>query len=299
MNKRRWLPRIIVAGGVTICIVAALIWFQERGLDEVELLLESGDVESALAAVDSYLERRPSDERGIALRARALVLAGYPQEAAQLFGQVGAAKIEDLRAWSIALLSLGEWADALPMLSRIRQVDPADGDTLERMTICQFELGDHESALETGRQLSKMPGFEAIGHLQLASMHTEWESSLSAARHYQHVLRYRPQATGLPLPPDDFFLAYADALLAAGNARQAVEVLEQRGKMQPSLEGTRRMGEAWQSLGKHDQAMDCFKEIVRQQSDHREARLRLAEIALQHADATPSIGSNLSSRTVS
>jgi hypothetical protein len=86
MNKRRWLPRIIVAGGVTICIVAALIWFQERGLDEVELLLESGDVESALAAVDSYLERRPSDERGIALRARALVLAGYPQEAAQLFG---------------------------------------------------------------------------------------------------------------------------------------------------------------------------------------------------------------------
>jgi tetratricopeptide (TPR) repeat protein len=285
MTKRRWLPRIIVAGGVTIGIVAALIWFQERGLEEVELRLESGDVEGALAAVDYYLEKRPTDERGIALRARTLVLAGYPQEAARLFEQVGAAEIEDLRAWSTALLTIGQWDRALPILDRIAQVEPADGDTLEQITICQFELGHHQAALDAGRRLSELPGFEAIGHLQLASMLTEWESSLKAARHYEQVLRYRPQASGLPMPPADFFLAYADSLLAAGNARQAVEVLEHRSKQDPSLEITLRLGEAWQRLGEHGKARDCFEQIIRKQSDHRQARLWLAETALQQEDA--------------
>ncbi len=289
MKKRRWLPRIGVAAIFTIGIVAAIVWWQERGLDDVAQRLASGDSAGALVAVSDYLQQYPTDERAIALRARALVLEGFPAEAVVLFQQVGAAEIDDLRAWSTALMALGQWEQALPVLRRLIELDPRDGETLERMTICEFESGHRQMALDSGRRLSALPGYEAVGQLQLASMYTAWGSSLEAVRYYKNVLQHRPTAAGLSIPPSDFFVAYADALLSAGNARQAAELLEQTNQLPSSLDITLRKGLARQACGDSARAREYYEAVLRQQADHREARLRLAELALQKDDAASAV----------
>ncbi len=281
MSKRRWLPKILLAGGLTLCIVGALVWWQEQGLESIEQRLAEGDVNGALAAVEAYLVTHPDDERALALRARGLAAAGYAAEADIMFQQVGAAELDDLQAWSAALMSLGQWERAIPILERMAQLDPLQADTLERITVCEFESGNRQGALAAGRRLAALSGFEAAGHLQLASMYTAWGSSLEAIRHYKRVLDFRPAATGLPMPPVEFFAAYARALLQSGNARQALEILAKVAADRPSPEISLLEGQAAQMIGRFKEARTCYQRILDDDPAHRDARQGLAEISLQ------------------
>jgi len=187
------------------------------------------------------------------------------------------------------LMTLGQWDRALPVLARITEFDPTDGEILEQMTVCHFELGHRQSALNTGHRLSTLPGFEPVGYLQLASMYTEWESPLNAIRYYKKVLQYRPDASDLSMPAVDFFLAYADAMLAAGNTRQAIDILKRSEHIQPTNQATRRLGEASRAIGNMEQAKEYFEALIGEDGEGRIARQRLAEMALGEEDAAEAV----------
>lgn len=284
MNAKRWLPRLLLSGGLAICLVFLVIWWQERGLKNIEKQLAAGDVAGALAAVDQFLAAHPGHNQATALRARALLAAGRAEDAVHLFEQAGAAQPEDLRAWSTALIYMDQPQKALPILERLLQLEPSNAETLEIITICRSEVGRRPAALASATRLAELPGHEATGHLQLASIYQDWGYPSLANQHFEKVRQYHPDASGLRIEPAQFFLNYGECLLASGNARRALELLERSGQLKPNLNVMLRQAEACQLIGDQRRAQELLDRVVRQDSDNPEARERLAEIALQLDD---------------
>jgi tetratricopeptide (TPR) repeat protein len=104
--------------------------------------------------------------------------------------------------------------------------------------------------------------------------------SLLANEHFAQVLQHRPEATDLRLPPADFFLAHGTTLLAAGDARQALEAFERSAAIAPSPDALLLQAEAWQTRGDGAKAEDLRQQLA-QQYPHHPAAQQLPESARQ------------------
>jgi len=289
MSPKRWWPRLLLSAGLAAAAVLAIIFWQERGLRGIEKRLQAGDVAGALTLVDEFLTAHPGHGRATTLRARVLLAAGRAEEAVPLFEQAGAAEPDDLRAWSAALLYLDQPEQALPILERLLQFEPDNPETLEIITLCRADLRRYTAALESGERLARLPGHAAAGHLHLAGIYRDWGYPSLACEHFAQVLEHRADATGLSKPPAEILLEYGESLLAAGNARRALEQLELSGQLKPSPEVKLRQAEAYQTLGEHAHAQALLKPLVGQDAHQREVRERLAESSLQVQDASAAV----------
>ena len=76
-NRRggRWrLVVLSVAGlSLTACVLAALLWWQDRPLQEVEHALVQGENVRPLSLVNAYLDQHGRGNRALILKARTLV----------------------------------------------------------------------------------------------------------------------------------------------------------------------------------------------------------------------------------
>lgn len=286
MRAKRWFLRILLSAGLALGVVLLLIWWQERGLTTIENQLAAGDVAGALEAADHFLAAHPGHSKATALRAHALLAAGRIQEAIRLFEQVGAIEPKDLRAWSIGLIYLDQPRDALAILERLLQLEPGNAETLEMITVCRSEAGNRPAALESASRLAELSGQEATGHLHSACIYQDWGYPSLANQHFAKVLQYRPDASGLRLEPAQFFLNYGECLLAAGNARRALGILDRSAQWKLSREVTLRQAEAWQQIGDHRRAQELLEQVLRQDPENLIARERLAESALHMQDAS-------------
>ena len=284
MTSRRRLALVLGIGTIAIAIVSAVLWWNERTLQTVEQMLQKGDAAGALAAVEKYLERSPGHSEAVALRARALVAVGRVEEARVLFEQAGAAGPEDLRAWSTAMLHQGDWEHALPVLERLLQVDSQNPETLEAIAVCQYELGRYQEAIATATRLASLAGHEARGEFQIASIYRASGHATLANQHFAKVLQHSPDASGLDMAQADFFLAYAESLLGAGDARKALEMLDRSSQLAANPLVLLRQADAWQAIGKLDSAQQALEQIAKQAPMNRIVREHLAEIALQQKD---------------
>jgi tetratricopeptide (TPR) repeat protein len=266
-----------------------MVWWKGLHVHQIEEQLAAGNAAEALAAAENYLANHPEHSEVHALRARALVALGRVEEARQLFEQVGAAQPVDLRAWSHALLTLGEWQQALPILARLDQMDPTNHETLEAITVCQYELGRHGEAIASAQRLAELPGHEAAGHLQLASIYRSAGQATLANQHFETVLQYHPDARGLDIDPAEFFLAYGECSLLSGDARRALELIERSHQLKPSSRALLGQGEAWQAIGNVDRARQVLNQIAQHDPERDLARERLAEIALHQNDPTSAL----------
>ena len=286
---KRWLPRVLLAAAATIGVVVALAWWQDRGLIVVEDRLASGDAAGALAAADRFLDKHPNHSRAVRLRARSLVVLGKAEEALPLFAEVGADEPDDLRAWAKAYSSLGQFEPALQILTSLEKIEEVpNAETLEALTLCQYELGMREAALASARKLAELPGHEADGHLQLALLYREWGSASLAAEHFGKTLQYRPDATGHRMNPPEFFLAYGAASLEAGDARKALGLFERSELLKPSADALLLQADSHQALGESDRAYELLEQVLRQYPNHP-ARERLAGIAQQRGNLGASV----------
>ena len=288
-TPRKWIAIALSMGAIALGVALGVLWWNERSLRDIEEHLAKGDAATALSIVDHYLASHSGDSQALALRARALVALGRAPEAASIFDQVGAAGAADLRAWSTALLQLGDWSHALPILERLAQVEPANAETLEAIVACNFELGRQQEAARAATRLAELPGYEAAGQLQLASMYRAWGHATIATQHFQKVLQYRSDATGLDMTPASFFLAYGESLLSSGDARRALEMLDRSAQLNANQTVSLRQGAAWQLIGNYEKAQEILERLAQQYPDNREAHERLAEIALQRNDPTASL----------
>lgn len=284
----RRLPLLFIVLLIALAAFAAvwgLVWFQERPLAQAEAALVAGDVDQALLLTREFLQQHPESSRGTALRARALVAAGQPNEAIRLFNRIGPASSEELHAYARALLMLERWTTALPVLVRVLQIEPTHADALYEISVCRTRLGRLTDALDSAKRFAALPGHEPRGNVMVGTIHSDLGNPNEAADAFARVLEYRPDAKELQVAPDEFFLMYGQALLDAGKPQQALSQLERSLDLKPSARAYLLVGKARENLAQVAEAESAWREALRLDRSQTEVRECLARIALQQGDA--------------
>lgn len=268
-----------------ILLVMALTWWQDRSLAKAEALLQSGDPTGALDVLDTFLARRANHQRARLLKARTLVALEQWDGADELFSQTGAGTSAELRAWATALLHQQQWVEALRLLEQLNASDRNDAETLRDLTICRYQLGQADPALQSATQLASLPGHALEGLFHLGVIHGAMGNTHMAIESWERIEEITPDATGLAIQPAAFFRGYAEDLMLEARPRQALAYLQRSLALQSSLQTRTQLGEAWYRVGETREATKAWTDVLKEDENNQEARLGLAELALNRADA--------------
>jgi tetratricopeptide (TPR) repeat protein len=266
-----------VVGGVLLSIARQ----QEQALAAVEDLLAAGDLRAANRDVAAYQREYPDDSRVIGLRARILLKAGQPREAAQLFERFGAASAVDLHAWAQSCMMQSQWSLAAPILTRFLQLAPNDTNGLYELMVCHIRMSRLAEALELAGQLARLPGQEVLGHLYLGTVQNDLKNEQQAVAEFSEVLRLDPELRKLSVPAEDFLSEYGGTLVSLGRSDEAVGLLKRSLEIRPTPAAAVSLGQAQLQLGDAQQAVADWKLAVELDSQSHRAREGLADVALR------------------
>lgn len=271
---------------VIICVVTGggiwgYMWWDERDLREANQVLVKGNAEQALKIVQKYLKTHPPHNGALAIKGRALVALGRYSEALELFSTVGPADLADLKACATACLHLEQWAQAVGLLESALQLDPHDPDLLHEVTAARAFVGRSKEALESATVLSKIPGHEARGYVQIGTIQRDLRNRQKAIEAWTHVLELDPEVKQIQLPGEVFFHDLAVLYLDDGDAETALKYLEKSVQIKPTSLGLVHRGQAKSQLGKKAEAVEDWKRTLELDPGHREAREDLANAALE------------------
>ncbi len=281
-RSRRWLIRIVVIIAVVAVATVGLQFWQERALGEAKAALERGDAKYAYFLLDKFLEKHPGHHLAMALQARTLVSLGAPDEAIALFDKVGAADVEDMHAWARALMIKNQWSHAVPLLTRVLDVDPNDMDALYELTACQVRLGKFDEALVNAEKLAANPEQAARGYVFVAAILGDMQNYDKASKAFLEVLKREPAAENLQVTPDDFYLQYGRTIMRLGKPAEALDPLKRSVAIREVPEAFVLLGDAAMQLGEPQNAALAWRKAIQLEPLNREARVALANLALQN-----------------
>lgn len=288
-NRSRRLRRALARWGVLLVIVIAVVGGvlmllarrQEQSLAAVERSLTAGDMPAAIRDVAAYQREYPDDSRLFALRARILLKAGRPREAAHLFERHGAASAVDLHAWAQAYMMQSQWSLAAPILTRFLQLAPRDTNGMYELMVCKIRMSRLTDALDLAKQLAELPGQEVLGHLYLGSVQNELRNEEQAVAEFSHVLRLDPELRGLNVPAEDFLTSYGETLVSLGRSDEAIGLLKRSLAIRATAAAAVSLGQAQLQLGDTSQAIAQWELAVKLDPQSHRARDGLADLALR------------------
>lgn len=286
--------RRLLVIGLLLAMAAALltfvgVWRRDRALLALErkLQAEGGDV--ALKEADAYLAWHPGNQRALVVRAQALVQLQRWDEANAVFSQTGARSSTELLAWATALVHSRRYDEALPPLAQLVQREPNRAEALQLGSTCKFQLGDTAAALTDAKRLARLPGHEVEGEFLCGVIHRFQGRTDLAVQNWTRIESIRPQADGLPICSDEFYLTFAEDLLSVGMPRSALIRLKRCSDSDRNPLIHLRSARAWATIGETSQAAAAWKQVLAMEPDHREALIGLAELALERLDADAAI----------
>lgn len=283
---RHFLGLFAILGVLASCLLIGIFWWQEGPLREAADLLNRNEPAQALLAVDGFLRDHPLHGKAMSLRARTLVALGQPAEAIRLFERVGTSNMQELHAWSQALLQLERWREALPVLEHLRGHGVDESDVLHELAACRAKVGDLDGAIAAATEFAGQPDCAARGNLLLGTLHNKRGNLRQAAAAWGDVLKLVPDGEGLQVPPAEFFLEYAQVLQLSGNSNMAVDLVDRSLSLQPQATGFVVLGDAQSSLGNPTAATTAYKEALKLSPDLPSACIGLAQLALAEGDAS-------------
>lgn len=276
-----WLRNLVLIAAVTGGGMALLLWWEDRPLRGIESSLAQKDFARALEQADVYLREFPARSRALQLKARALAGLERWGDAAQIFEAVGGDDPESQRAWSLALLHLKHWSEALPLLIELRKHRPDDPEILHELAACHGQLGEYDAGIEVARELSRFPEYVDRGRLLLGTLHERRGNHRLAVESWQSILESNPDAANLQIPPAEFLSAYGRALLSDGRAEEARIALDRSLQMETTSETAAALGDACEQTGDADRAQSLWKSALARDPGNLKARNGLARAALE------------------
>lgn len=277
----RWGALVLFAIAV---VSGVLVWMarrQEQALAAVEEFLTAGDLRAANREVAAYQREYPDDNRVIGLRARILLKAGQPREAAQLFERYGAASAVDLHAWAQSCMMQSQWSLAAPILTRFLQLAPDDTNGLYELMVCNIRMSRLTEALDLAGQLARLPGQEVLGHLYLGTVQNDLKNEQQAVAEFSQVLRLDPELRKLTVPAEDFLSEYGGTLVSMGRSDEAVSLLKRSLEIRPTPAAAVSLGQAQLQLGDAQQAVANWELAVTLDPQSHRAREGLADVTLR------------------
>ena len=281
----RKLLALVVAIAAALGGVVAWQWWQEGPLRDAEVALARGQAPRALALAEYYLDLHPGSERAEADRARALSDLGRADEAIEIYKRIGAATIDELRAWARAHMVRSEWSRAAPLLEQCLRLRPTDADALYELTTCRTRLGLLTEALESADRFTALPGQGARGNILLGAIQADQSNPDEAILAYQRAEALAPDGLGLQLPPEEFFEQFGTLLLNQGRDAEAIPLFERSLAARPTPSSHHLLGKALARTGDLEGARRNWNAAIELDPAGVTPREELANLALVAGDA--------------
>jgi tetratricopeptide (TPR) repeat protein len=272
-----WLAAVLLLAGS----LWGIPWWNERPLRQAESLLNNNDPEAAFKVVEAFLKTDSANSRAVALKARALVGLGQAAEALRLIERVGAASVEEMRAYADASLILQKWSQALPVLEYLNQQTPGDSDLLHELSACRAKLGLYEKAVAAAEEFAALDGNAARGYMLIGMLERDRGNNQKCCDAWKRVLAERPDADGLQVPPEEFFLEYGKAMMLSGLTAEAAPMLLKSLAIKPQADAYSFLGKSLSQQGKRTEAEQAWTKALELSASIRLAREGLAELAMQ------------------
>lgn len=283
-----WKRLLIGFSSIVLLTVGALwlaLWWEDRPLRAIDKSLERHDFAQALDQANDYLKEFSSNSRVLDQKARALAGLERWTEAIRLFELVGAESFASQRAWATALLNQERWDEALPLLTRLTELAPNDGDVLHELSACEAKLGYPDESIRTAERLLRLPGHERRGRLLLGTLQFKRGNNRLAIQAWRPLVEQGSDLHDLQIPPGEFLLSYGRALLQDGRPGQARDQFELAVRLDPTADALQALAEACEGLGDRDRAVALWQQAVAGNPSNRPAREGLAHAALERRSA--------------
>ena len=281
----RKLLALVVVIAAALGGVVAWQWWQEGPLRDAEAALARGQAPRALALAEYYLDLHPGSERAEADRARALSDLGRADEAIEIYKRIGAATIDELRAWARAHMIRNEWSRAAPLLEQCLRLRPTDADALYELTTCRTRLGLLTEALESAERFTALPGQGARGNILLGAIEADRSHTDEAILAYQRAEALAPDGLGLQLPPEEFFEQFGTLLLNQGRDAEAIPLFERSLAARPTPSSHHLLGKALARTGDIEGARRNWNAAIELDPAGVTPREELANLELVAGDA--------------
>jgi tetratricopeptide (TPR) repeat protein len=251
---RLLIALLAIIGSTGGAIGVALLW-TDRPRDKIQQALDRGEFAVALDLADKCLAESPDDFQTLSQKAR-------------------------------ALSALRSWNEALPVLNRLNEQFPDDGDLLHELSACEFELGNYDESVRCAERLSQLPSFARRGRVLLGILQYRRGNNRLAIQAWEPLLEHDSDLSDLQVPAAEFLLAYGRALLKVGRPADGLELLERSIRIDPTAEALDSAAEASDGLGDRPRAVKFWEQAVSRSSDDRSAREGLAQAALEDHSPT-------------
>lgn len=271
---------LLVIGALTAGGIWGYLWWDEQPLRDANEALLRGESTQAMKIVQKYLKTHPPHDGALALKARIFVALGRYDEALELFAKVGPASLADIKSCAQAYLHLEQWVQAVGLLEQAVRLSPRDPDVLHEITAARAFLGQSKLAMETAKELAKIPGYEARGYVQVGSLERDRQNREKAINAWLKVLDFDPELKQIQIPGEVFYHDLGVLYLDDGDSKSALKMLEKSVQIKPMALGLVHRGQAKLQLGQKEAAIEDWKRALELEPSHREAREDLASAAL-------------------
>lgn len=246
------------------------------------LYLDRKQPAKAVSMLEQAMAVAPQGARTWISYARALINTGAFVEAESLIEahaqdpRAGAVEVRLRQAWGMALVQGGAPKRAIPLLQRVLELRPDDPDAHGDLGYALLAAGDFMAAAERLERAAELAPDDPGVRLNLGSALLNLGRTQQAETEYRHALR---------LNPGDAAAARNLGILlqADGRSEEARGLAETAGPELQILAASRRAEQAW-SLGRHDEALAAFDEVVALNPGAPEPRYRRAFARLMMRD---------------
>ncbi len=288
-SHRRWIARLALIVTATAAVVLTRLWWDDRLLYQASQAWNRHALAQAYRLTDAHLREHPDDGRALGLLGQIFAAQARWAEAAAAFDRAGAETVPARRAWAEALLHERRFSDALVQLDHILAQAPDDATALQEAIACHNQLGQYDVALARAETLRRLDGFADRGWLIIGTIQSESGNRSQALDAWNELLQLNPDARGLPVRPDEFFLELGRVQLADAQPDAAVVSLTRSLSLHDSAAAGELLGEAHESGGETMLADDAWRAVVAKHPQSRVAREGLARLALARGDAASAL----------
>jgi len=257
-------------------------WYVLRAdpLKGAQVAFDRRDFRMSFRAAQDLLKRSPQDQRAALIAARSLTRLGLGRQAEEFYRRAGLVELEDQQDRAYGLVLAGQPEQAAEIYFEIIQKHPEDVLALKRLAAVLIELKQWKHVLFLAERLIQTPEGEVAGHTLAGIGFHVTKHAVDAANSFEKVLQLDPNLEQMPLPQALFWNHLALDLIALGRGRDARTHLE-HALAQREDPGLRELlGVTYEKEGLLDQAEHSWRQALSEDPNQADALLDLGRLSL-------------------
>jgi tetratricopeptide (TPR) repeat protein len=235
----------------------------------------------ALQSAKEHLRLRPWSREANRIAGLSLSALDFSNEAEEYYKKAGTLSQQDLESRAYGILRSNRREAAIAAYREILARWPTDPSALRNIATIYMSQWQNREAIEFAERLSVIPGHEVVGSTMLGSLLHRLGETERAVAAFERVAKLDPDLKEMPLPAWQFRLYFAEELINAGRAQDAATILENAVAATPdNILLFDRLGMAYESLGRLDDAEAAWKREIELDADTAEAWTHLGKLTL-------------------